>query len=480
MRSFGRVFLTFPLSRLTEGYLMAATYDAIVIGTGQAGPSLAVRLASAGMRVAIIERKRFGGTCVNTGCIPTKTLIASARAAHVARHAADYGVTIGSSIAVDMKKVKERKDAVVGRSKEGVESWLKGTANVTVYEGHARFEGAHRVRVGEEQLDADKIFINVGGRASVPPLPGLDQVSYLNNSSMMEVDFLPEHLVVIGGSYVGLEFAQMYRRFGSDVTVVEMGSRLIQREDEDVSEGVKRILESENIHVRLSAECIALEKRGDKVAVNVDCQSGDKTVLGSHVLLAVGRSPNTDDLGLESAGVAVDQRGYIKVDDQLQTNVPGIYALGDCNGRGAFTHTAYNDYEIVAANVLDTDRRRVSDRITAYALYIDPPLGRAGMTETDVRRSRRKALIGKRPMARVGRAVEKGETRGFMKVLIDAETKEILGASLLGIECDEVIHSILDVMYAKAPYTVIQRAMHIHPTVTELVPTMLGELKPLE
>ena len=459
---------------------MNGTYDAIIIGTGQAGPSLAVRLAGAGMKVAIVERNRFGGTCVNTGCIPTKTLVASARAAHGARHAGEYGVVIGGSIIVDMKKVKERKDAVVRGSNEGLEKWLKGTENLTVYEGHARFEDAHRVRVSDEQLDADKIFINVGGRASTPPLPGLDQVSYLNNSTMMDVDFLPEHLIVIGGSYVGLEFAQMYRRFGSEVTIVEMGPRLIHREDEDVSEVVRTILETEGIKMRLSAECIALEKRGDQVAVNVDCSSGDKTKLGSHVLLAVGRVPNTDDLGLENTRIAVDQRGYIQVDDQLGTNVPGVYALGDCNGRGAFTHTSYNDYEIVAANLLDGDQRRVSDRITAYALYIDPPLGRAGMTETEVRKSGRKALIAKRPMARVGRAVEKGETQGFMKVLVDAETKEILGASLLGIECDEVIHSILDVMYAKAPYTVIQRAMHIHPTVTELIPTMLGELKPLE
>ncbi len=459
---------------------MATSYDAIVIGTGQAGPSLAVRLAGTGMKVAIIERKRFGGTCVNTGCIPTKTLIASARTAHVARSAGEYGVMIDSSITVDMKKVKEHKDAVVRRSNEGVEKWLKSTDNLTVYDGHGRFEDAHRVRVGDELLEADKIFINVGGRASVPPLPGLDQVSYLNNSTMMEVDFLPEHLIVVGGSYVGLEFAQMYRRFGSEVTIVEMGPRLIQREDEDVSEAVKTILETEGINIRLSAECIAMERRGAKVAVKVDCSSGDKTVLGSHLLLAVGRVPNTDDLGLENAGIAVDQRGYIQVDDQLRTNVSGIYALGDCNGRGAFTHTAYNDYEIVAANLLDNDPRRVSDRITAYALYIDPPLGRAGMTEAEVRKSGRKALIGKRPMARVARAVEKGETHGFMKILIDAQTKTILGASLLGIECDEVIHSILDVMYAKAPYTVIQRAMHIHPTVTELIPTMLGELKPWE
>jgi pyruvate/2-oxoglutarate dehydrogenase complex dihydrolipoamide dehydrogenase (E3) component len=458
---------------------MATMYEAIIIGTGQAGPSLAVRLASKGLKVAIIERKLFGGTCVNTGCIPTKTLVASARAAHISRRASEYGVMLDSSVTVDMRKVKERKDAVVRRSNEGVEKWLKSTENLTVYEGHARFEEAHRVRVGDELLEAGKIFINVGGRASTPPLPGLDQVSYFTNSTMMEVDFLPQHLIVVGGSYVGLEFAQMYRRFGSEVTIVEMGPRLIQREDEDVSEAVKSILENEGMKIRLSAECIRLEKRGDKVAVHVDCSSGDKTVIGSDALLAVGRVPNTNDLGLGNAGIAVDQRGYIQVDDQLRTNVPGIYALGDCNGRGAFTHTAYNDYEIVAANLLDGDQRRVSDRITAYALYIDPALGRAGMTETEARKSGRKALIAKRPMARVGRAVEKGETQGFMKILVDADTKAILGASLLGIECDEVIHSILDVMYAKAPYTVIQRAMHIHPTVTELIPTMLGELKPL-
>jgi pyruvate/2-oxoglutarate dehydrogenase complex dihydrolipoamide dehydrogenase (E3) component len=459
---------------------MATKYDAIVIGTGQAGPSLAVRLAETGMKVAIIERKRFGGTCVNNGCIPTKTLVASARAAHVARRAGDYGVTIPGPIAVDMKKVKTRKDAVVCQSSEGLEKWLRDTQNLTIYEGHARFADEHRVRVGDDLLEAGKIFINVGGRASVPPLGGIDEVSYLNNSTMMEVDFLPEHLVVIGGSYVGLEFAQMYRRFGSEVTVVERGPRLIHREDEDVTEAIKTILEGEGIKIRLGADCIAFEKRGDKVAVQVDCNSGDKTVIGSHALLAVGRVPNTDDLGLEHVGIEVDKRGYIQVDDQLRTNVPGIYALGDCNGRGAFTHTAYNDYEIVAANLLDDEDRRVSDRITAYALYVDPPLGRAGMTETEARKSGRKVLIAKLPMSQVGRAREKGETDGFMKILVDAETKKILGASLLGIECDEVIHSILDVMYAKAPYTVIQRAMHIHPTVTELIPTMLGELKPLE
>jgi pyruvate/2-oxoglutarate dehydrogenase complex dihydrolipoamide dehydrogenase (E3) component len=467
-------------STAREKYLMAITYDAIIIGTGQAGPPLAVRLASAGMKVAIIERKRFGGTCVNTGCIPTKTLIASARAAHIARRAAEYGIALGGSITVDMKRVKERKDAVVRRSNEGLAKWLTSTENLTVYKSHAVFDGTRQVRIADELIEADKIFINVGARASNPPLPGLDQVSYFNNSTMMEVDFLPEHLIVVGGSYVGLEFGQMYRRFGSEVTIVEMGPRLIKREDEDVSEAIVKILENERVGIRLNAECIGVEKQGERVAVNLDCSTGDKRVVGSHLLLAVGRVPNTDDLGLENAGVAVDQRGYVQVDDQLRTNVPGIYALGDCNGRGAFTHTSYNDYEIIAGNLLDGDSRRVSDRITAYALYTDPPLGRAGMTETEARQSGRKALLAIRPMTRVGRAVEKGETQGFMKILVDAETKEILGASLLGVECDEVIHSILDVMYAKAPYTVIQRAMHIHPTVSELIPTMLGELKPLD
>ena len=458
---------------------MTTIYDAIIIGTGQAGPSLAARLAGAGMTVAVIERKLFGGTCVNTGCIPTKTLVASAYAAHMARRGAAFGVEINGAVTVDMEKVKARKDGVVRQSKEGVEKWLKSLHNGTVYEGHARFEGPHTVEVNGELLEASKIFINVGARASIPPLPGLESVNYLTNSEMMEVDFLPEHLIVVGGSYIGLEFGQMYRRFGSEVTIVEKGPRLINREDEDVSEAIKEILENEGVNLRLDAECMALEKRGDRVVVKLDCSSGAKEVDGSDLLLAVGRRPNTDDLGLEKAGIAVDERGYIVVDDQLHTNVPGVWALGDCNGRGAFTHTSYNDYEIVAANLLDNDPRRLSDRIQAYALYIDPPLGRAGITEAEVRKSGRKALIGKRPMTRVARAIEKGETQGFMKILVDAETKTILGAAILGAGGDEIVHSILDVMHAKAPYTVIRRAMHIHPTVTELIPTMLGELEPL-
>lgn len=453
-------------------------FDAIIIGTGQAGPALAARLAGAGMKTAIIERKKFGGTCVNTGCIPTKTLVASAHAAHIARRAADFGVMIDSPIRVDMKKVKARKDSVAGQSNKGVENWLKNTKNLRVYEGHARFEDANTLSVGGEQLQAEKIFINVGGRASVPH--GFERVDYLTNSSMMEVDFLPQHLVIVGGSYIGLEFGQMYRRFGSEVTIIEMGPRLIQREDDDISASVKEIFEKDGINFRLNAKCISAKKHGDKVVVDVDCESGDRQVEGSHLLLAVGRRPNTDDLGLEKAGIETDERGYIVVDDQLRTNVSGIWALGDCNGKGAFTHTSYNDFEIVAANLLDNDPRRVSDRIVCYGLYIDPPLGRVGMTEAEVRKSGRRALIGKRPMTRITRARAKGETEGFMKILIDAESKLILGAAVLGVGGDEIVHSILDIMYAKAPYTVIQRAVHIHPTVTELIPTMLGELEPLE
>jgi pyruvate/2-oxoglutarate dehydrogenase complex dihydrolipoamide dehydrogenase (E3) component len=459
---------------------MTNHFDGIIIGTGQAGPSLAGRLAGAGMKVAVIERKLFGGTCVNTGCIPTKTMVASAYAAHLARRAAEFGVNTGGNVSVDMKRVKARKDEISGKSRTGVEIWLKEMKNCTVYEGHARFESAREVRVGEDRLTADKIFINVGGRARVPELPGLDQVEYLTNSSMMAVDFLPRRLIVVGGSYVGLEFGQMFRRFGSEVTILEMGPRLVPREDEDVSAAIQEILEGEGITVRVNSKCIALSKRGEETIARAECKEGAPEVSGSHVLLAVGRRPNTEDLGLEKAGVAVDPHGYIVVDDQLRTSVPGIWALGDCNGKGAFTHTSYNDGEIASANLLDNDPRRVSDRITAYGLYIDPPLGRAGQTEAEVRRTGQKALVGKRPMTKVGRAVEKGESQGLMKVIVDADTKRILGAAILGVGGDEVIHSILDVMYAKAPYTVIQRAVHIHPTVSELVPTMLGELKPLE
>ncbi|MCZ6863817.1 MAG: FAD-containing oxidoreductase [Alphaproteobacteria bacterium] len=459
---------------------MAETFDAIIIGTGQSGPALAERLTREGMKTAIIERKLFGGTCVNVGCIPTKTLVASARAAYMARRASDFGIAIDGQIAVDMKQVKARKDQIVGQSNQGVTNWLKDMKNLSVYEGHGRLVSANSVTVNGDALHAEKIILDVGARARVPDMPGLNSVDYLTNSSMMDLDFVPDHLVIIGGSYIGLEFAQMYRRFGSRVTVVEMGDRLIARDDDDVSATVKEILEAEGVDVRLNAECVSVEKRGDQLAVTASCEPGPEEIGGSHLLMAVGRVPNSDDLGLASAGVETDERGFIVVDDQLRTNVPGIWAIGEVNGRGAFTHTSYNDYEILAANMFDDDPRRITDRITAYGLFIDPPLGRVGLTEREVRQSGRKALIGKRMMSRVSRARERSETQGFMKILVDVETNKILGAAVLGIGGDEVIHSVLDIMYADAPYTVIQRAVHIHPTVSELIPTVLGELQPLE
>jgi pyruvate/2-oxoglutarate dehydrogenase complex dihydrolipoamide dehydrogenase (E3) component len=455
-------------------------YDAIIIGTGQSGPALARRLVGAGRKVAIIERKLFGGTCVNTGCTPTKTLIASAYAAHVARRAADYGVRIEGAVSVDMKAVKTRKDGVVGVFRNGVEQSLKTLPGCTVYQGHGRFIAEKKVAVNDSELAAEQIFINVGARATIPPIPGLDKVPYLTNSSMMDVDFLPPHLLIMGGSYIGLEFAQAYRRFGSEVTVIELGPRLISREDDDVSQAIAGFLKEEGIDVRVDSKIVGVEKQGNSISATIELAGRISRIVGTHMLVATGRRPNTDDLGLDRAGIATDRRGYIGVDDQLRTNISGIWAMGDCNGRGAFTHTSWNDFEIVAANLLDNDPRRVSDRITAYALYTDPPLGRAGMTEAQVRETGKSALISTMAMKDVMRAYERGETKGFMKILVDRDSKQILGASFLGLEGDEVIHCVLDIMYARAPYTVIQRAMHIHPTVSEFIPTMMDRLKPLQ
>jgi pyruvate/2-oxoglutarate dehydrogenase complex dihydrolipoamide dehydrogenase (E3) component len=457
-----------------------AKHDAIIIGTGQAGPALARRLVAANWNIAIIERKLFGGTCVNTGCTPTKTLVASAYAAHIARRARDYGVKIEGPINIDMKAVKARKDAVVAPSRNGVEQSLKTLKGCTVYEGQARFVAEKRIAVNDTELTADRIFLNVGARAAIPPIPGLNQVSYLTNSSMMDVDFLPPHLVILGGSYIGLEFGQMYRRFGSKVTIIELGPRLIAREDEDISQAIADFLREEGVDLRLDCKVIGVEKQDNSIVVKIECGGKASQVIGTHLLVAVGRRPNTDDLDLDKAGITTDAHGYIQVDDQLRTSASGIWALGDCNGRGAFTHTSWNDFEIVAANLLDNAQRRVSDRISAYALFTDPPLGRAGMTEAQVRKSGKPALKATMAMEDVSRAYEKGETKGFMKILVDRDSKQILGAALLGLSGDEVIHCILDVMYAKAPCTVLQRAMHIHPTVSEFIPTMLEDLRPLQ
>jgi len=452
-------------------------FDAIIVGAGQAGPSLAGRLTKAGQRVALIERHLVGGTCVNTGCMPTKALVASAYAAHLARRSADYGVMIDGPVRIDMAAVHARAHQVTLNARNNNTTWLEGMEGLTFLRGHARFTGPHSIQVGDRHMTAPRIFLNVGGRAVVPDFPGVGTVPHLDNSTILDLETVPDHLVVVGGSYIGLEFAQIFRRFGAQVTVVEKGPKLVSREDEDVSQAIREILEAEGITVRTHAECISFALRGEGIAVGIDCTSGDPETVGSHVLLAVGRRPNTDDLGLDKAGVAVDARGYITVDDGLQSSVPGIWAIGDCNGRGAFTHTAYNDFEIVAANLLDGDDRKVSDRISGYALYIDPPLGRVGMSETEARKTGRPLLVSKRPMTRVGRAVEKGETKGFMKVVADAETKRILGAAILGTGGDEAIHGILDMMNADQPYPVLQWAVPVHPTVSELIPTLLGDLK---
>ncbi len=459
---------------------MSEHFDVIVIGAGQAGPAMAARCGREGLKTVLIERDLMGGTCVNNGCIPTKTLIASARVAALAGRAAEYGVMLDRPPRIDMHAVKARKDAIVEASRTGVTNWMTNAKNVSVIRGHARFTGAHEIEVDGRALNAQKIFINVGGRPTTPKLTGIEGVATLNNISMMDVDFVPPHLIIIGGSYIGLEFAQMYRRFGAEVTVCEMGLRLIGREDEDVSDEVRAILEREGITVRTGATCLSLERQGEVIAVGVTCDSGAPKIEGSHLLLATGRTPNSGELGLDRAGINTDARGFIIVNDQLETNVPGVYALGDVNGRGAFTHTSWNDYEIVAANFFDGESRRVTDRIPTYALFTDPPLGRVGMSFNDARATGRPLLGAKMPMTRVGRARESGETQGFMKIVVDAETKRILGAALLGMSGDEVVQAIVEVMAADKPYTLINRGMHIHPTVTELLPTLLEGLKPLD
>jgi pyruvate/2-oxoglutarate dehydrogenase complex dihydrolipoamide dehydrogenase (E3) component len=459
---------------------MTENYDAIIIGTGQSGPALAARMDREGLKTAVIERKLVGGTCVNVGCTPTKALVASARVAHMAGRGAEFGVTIDGPVGVDMARVNARMKQISGQSNEGLTNWIEGMENVTLIRGHAQFESSDLVRVGDQVLQSERIFLNVGTRAFVPDMPGLDSIDYLTNTGMMEVDFLPRHLIVVGGSYIGLEFGQMFRRFGSEVTVLQRGPGIIPREDADVSATVAEVLRREGVDIRLETNCISFHRRDDEIVATAACDGDQKEIVGSHVLLAVGRVPNTADLGLGLAGVNVDNRGFIETDDQLATNVPGIWALGDSNGRGAFTHTSFNDYEIVAANLFDDDPRRVSDRVMCYGLFVDPPLGRVGMTESQARASGRRILVGKRMMANVGRAKERSETDGFIKILVDADSEEILGAAILGIGGDEVVHTLLTAMYAKLPYTVVSRAVHIHPTVAELVPTVLQDLNPLE
>jgi pyruvate/2-oxoglutarate dehydrogenase complex dihydrolipoamide dehydrogenase (E3) component len=475
---------TFEAGRMTTETQSAAAaiapgehmFDAIIVGTGQAAPALAHRLTAAGLTVAVIERGLVGGTCVNAGCTPTKAMVASAYVARLAARAAEFGVNLPGPPQVDFAKVKERVKAIVDADRTGLEEWMEGMPGCRLIRGHARFEGPRMIRVGDERFTAGRIFLNVGGRAFVPEISGLADVDFLTNIEILALNEVPNHLVVIGGSYIGLEFAQMFRRFGAKVTIVERGDRLIAREDEEVSAQIKAILEAEGVVVRLGAECISVQGRVDGIAVGVNGPTEDTDVVGSHLLVAVGRVPNTDTLDLARAGIVADAAGYIIVDDQLRTNVEGIWALGDCNGRGAFTHTAYNDYEVVAANLLDGATRSVADRIPAYALFIDPPLGRVGMTVSQAHRAGHKVRVGVRPMTRVARAVEKGESQGSMRIVVDAESDQILGAAILGPGGDEAIHAVVSMMSAGAPSSRLAQTMAIHPTVSELIPTILGEL----
>ena len=454
-------------------------FDAAVIGSGQAGPFLAARLAAAGRRVVLIEREHLGGTCVNDGCMPTKAMIASARAAHIARRAADFGVRVGGPVSVDMAAVKARKDRIVGQAVGNLERWLAGIAGLSVVRGEARFVGPRTLAVGAETITAAQVFVNVGGRPALPAWPGLDRVPVLTNTSILELERVPEHLIVAGASYIGLEFAQMFRRFGARVTVLDTAARIVAREDADVSRTLQAILEREGIGFVLGIGDVAVAPAAAGVRLSLRADGRAETIDGSDLLVAVGRRPNTERLGLDRAGVATDERGFIVVDERLQTTAPGVWALGDVNGRGAFTHTAYNDHEIVAANLLDGADRRVGDRIPAYALFTDPPLGRVGLTEAAVRASGRPALVGVLPMQRVGRAKERGETDGFMKVLVDAQTRRIVGAALLCIEADEIVHSLLGAMAAGVTVDHMRRTVPIHPTVSELIPTLLDNLAPL-
>ncbi len=455
-------------------------FDAIVIGTGQAGPPLARALADKGWTVAIVEGGTFGGSCVNYGCTPSKAMIGSAYAIHTAQRGSDFGFAAGG-VTVDFARIIARRDAIVTKSRTGLTNSLEKRDNITLYRDYATFESAKSIRVGDQGIESDHIFINTGTRAFIPPIDGLDSVPYLDNVSLMALKELPKHLIIIGGGYIGLEFGQAFRRFGCEITIIDESPRLLTREDPDFSKAMQCVLEKEKIHIVLDAKASRVDSKDGKLRVHVTRKDGSaQTISGSHLLVAVGRRPNSDQLGVDKAGIELDDQGFIKVDDHLHTNIEGVYALGDVNGRGAFTHTSYNDYQIAESLLLGDGHRKVSDRITIYAMFTDPPLARVGMSETEVRQSGKQALMAIMPMTDVARGKEFGQTEGFMKVLVDAESKQFLGATIFGLTGDEVIHSFADLMYAKAPYTVMGDAVHIHPTVSELLITMMGQLKPLE
>lgn len=448
-------------------------FDYIIIGSGQAGVPLAFSLSKKGT-VAIVEKSFLGGTCVNNGCIPTKAYVASARRMWDAFHGDALGIEIPDGTKANLEKIKARKDKLVHESRFGIEKSLTGNENITLYKAEAYFLSDYVLQVGDTAITAKKIFINVGARAVVPQ--AYAGVPFYTNENILEIKDIPKHLIIIGGSYIGLEFGQIFRRFGSEVTIIESHEKLIAKEDDTVCDAVAEILKIEGIQLVFNAKEIAVvENSQDGITVTI----GKSEIKGSHLLLAVGRSPNTDTLQIENTHLELDEKNYIKVNDYCQTNVEGIFAIGDCNGKGAFTHTSYNDFQIVESFLLSKKERKISDRITTYGLFIDPPLGRTGMTRKEALEKGYEVLVGYRPMTKVGRAKEKGESLGFMEAVIDAKTNLFLGACVLGVGGDEIINGITNLMYGKQPYTVFRDAVHIHPTVSELIPTMLETLKPI-
>lgn len=453
-------------------------FDAIIIGTGQAGPSLAASMAKNGWKVAIVEKGYLGGTCVNVGCTPTKAYVASARRAFIAKNSTDLGIEVNGEIKVNLKTIKERKDKMIEGSRTGLEKMLGDNKNITLIRGKANFLSNNTVKVEGTKYEADKIYINVGGKPRIPD--GFKDVAYLTNESILELEEVPEHLIIVGGGYIGLEFGQMFRRFGSKVTILDRGDQLLKKEDPEFGKAIEEIFTNEGIDVRLNSECISAKDKKGKIEVSINCEGDQLYIEGSHLLLAAGRIPNTSDLGLENTDVSLDNRDYIKVNDELLTSASNIWALGDCNGEGAFTHTAYNDFQIVNSHLFEDKKRKLSDRFTCYAAFIDPPLARIGLNTEDIKKARIKAKVASRPMTKIARAKEMGETQGMLKIYIEDTTEKILGATFLGTGADEYIHTIIDQMYAGQPFTVIRDAVHIHPTVSELIPTMLENPKPIE
>jgi pyruvate/2-oxoglutarate dehydrogenase complex dihydrolipoamide dehydrogenase (E3) component len=454
-------------------------YDAIIIGSGQAGNPLSYRLADLGWQVALIEKHNLGGTCINTGCTPTKAMVHRAQITHYARNASRWGVR-AENVSADLAVIVAQKEKVVASFRGGIQTKIGLHSNIKLYRGQAYFTNAHQVQVGEILLEAEKIFINTGGRPNIPDIPGLDAAGVLTNETTMDLMELPEHLIVLGGGYIGLEFGQMFRRYGSRVTIIHNQRQIVPREDPEISAELQKILEGEGIEFHLNAQANRVEQAKGTVKVSIAGAQGPSTISGSHLLAAVGRKPNTDGLGLDKAGVETDKFGFIRVNSRLETNVPGIWALGDVKGGPAFTHISYNDYQIVDANLTQGKNLSIENRIVPYCVFTDPQLGGVGMTEKEARAAGRKLKIGTIPMSYVARAIERDETAGLMKVIVDAANDRILGAAILGSEGGELVQTLYTLMLGNLPYTILKGAIYIHPTLTEGFFALLDSVKPVD